>query len=430
MYWISKNPKTKNQPGDIFENTSGKNLDAIIWHDLFRGAVSLPLNEEHGQLVFLWYNTLLLVYKKKGVAKIQILKPELPKVTSIWPFFEKIDLNNVYSNYGPLYYEFREALVSWISNRSRNSNFDLTLTSNGTTAIELALRVEALETKKVCVMPSFTFVATAHAVCNAGLLPLLLDVDEGSLALTPEIVESLSDEILQTIACVIVVSVFGGPVDLNSWESFKRRTGIPVVVDYAAGVTSISDVSTIPLCISMHATKVLGIGEGGAIISSQQDKVERWTAMTGFGFSPQYRESLMVGGNYRLDEYSCAVGLAALQELDVKIEKLFTVANLYEPLIRQSGMKFLEGFGKSWISSTLNVIFDGHTMAKAATSRLDKESIPWRHWWGLGTHTHPAFKKFQQSDLGTTDRISPTVVGLPFHTYLSTEEIFRVGRLL
>ncbi len=365
----------------------------------------------------------------KGV-KIQILRPELPKAASIFPFLERIDSNNLYSNYGPLHLEFREALVSWIGNRSRNSDFDLALTSNGTTAIELALRVEALETKKLCVMPSFTFVATAHAVCNAGLEPLLLDVDEKSLALTPEIVEALGNEVLQTVACVIVVSVFGGPVDTESWENFKTRTGIPVVVDYAAGVTTISDVSTIPLCISMHATKVLGIGEGGAIISAQKNKIERWVAMTGFGFLPQDRQSLMIGGNYRLDEYSCAVGLAALQELDVKIEKLFTVANLYEPLILQSGTRFLEGFGKSWISSTLNVVFESSTMSSSATSRLDKDIIPWRHWWGLGTHTHPAFEKFHQSNLDTTDRISQKVVGLPFHTYLSTEDISRVGRLI
>jgi dTDP-4-amino-4,6-dideoxygalactose transaminase len=320
--------------------------------------------------------------------------------------------------------------VSWLSSRTRNSSFDLALTSNGTTAIELALRVEALETKKICVMPSFTFVATAHAVCNAGLEPLLLDVDEKSLALTPEIVEALSVDVLEKVACVIVVSVFGGPVDTDSWESFKARTGIPVVVDYAAGVTSISDVSTIPLCISMHATKVLGIGEGGAIISTQKNKIEKWIAMTGFGFSTQQRQSLIIGGNYRLDEYSCAVGLAALQELDAKIEKLFEVANLYEPLIRQSGMRLLQGFGESWISSTLNVIFESQEIASLATSRLDNESVPWRHWWGLGTHKHPAFKKFQQSDLGITDNISSTVVGLPFHTHLSAQEILSIGRLL
>jgi dTDP-4-amino-4,6-dideoxygalactose transaminase len=138
----------------------------------------------------------------------------------------------------------------------------------------------------------------------------------------------------------------------------------------------------------------------------------------------------MIGGNYRLDEYSCAVVLDALQDLDAKIEKLLAVANLYEPLILQSGAKFLEGFGKSWISSTLNVVFESSTMSSSATSRLDKDIIPWRHWWGLGTHKHPAFKKFQQSDLGITDHISSTVVGLPFHTHLSAQEILSIGRLL
>jgi dTDP-4-amino-4,6-dideoxygalactose transaminase len=255
-------------------------------------------------------------------------------------------------------------------------------------------------------------------------------VDERSLALTPEIVEALSPEILDKLACVIVVSVFGAPVDLALWESFKLRTGIPVVVDYAAGITSISQASTIPLCISMHATKVLGIGEGGAIFSTDQEKIEQWTAMTGFGFAPNSRESLALGGNYRLDEYRCAVALAAMNEIDEKIQKLFSVARQYSTLLGQNGFEFMAGFGKEWISNSLNVIFLSDEDARKSKQELDEAGIPWRHWWGLGTHTHTAFRDSMRQNLQMTEKMAPRVIGLPFHTQLAVEDILKVRTAL
>ncbi len=357
---------------------------------------------------------------------MQVLKPELPSAASILPYLEKIDRTNVYSNYGPLHNELQVSLRSWIAARSKNSNFDVSLTSNGTTAIELALRVEALKTKKICVMPSYTFVATAHAVLNSGLEPLLLDIDEKSLALTPEIVESLDPSILENVACVVVVSVFGAPVELDSWDAFKLRTGIPVVVDLAAGIASISQVSAIPICLSLHATKVLGIGEGGAILSTDIDKVHQWTAMTGFGFASRDRESSFRGGNYRLSEYSCAVGIAAVKELDQKIQKLMALAGLYAPISREGNVRLQAGFGKDWISSTFNVCFESTPSAEHGTNSLDLAGIPWRRWWGLGTHTHPAFSSLNKSDLWHTEKLAHRLVGLPFHTFLEEDDILQV----
>jgi dTDP-4-amino-4,6-dideoxygalactose transaminase len=361
---------------------------------------------------------------------MDLLRPELPKLASLSPYLQRIDESGVYSNYGPLHAEFKESLRSWICDRSNSPDFDVALTSTGTNAIELALRLESLPEKKLCAMPSYTFIATAHAVKNAGQEPLLLDVDERSLALTPEIVEALRPEILDKIACVIVVSVFGAPVDLASWESFKLRTGIPVVVDYAAGITSISQASTLPLCISLHATKVLGIGEGGAIISADKVKIKQWTAMTGFGFAPNSRESLLLGGNYRLDEYRCAVALATLNEIDKKIDKLFSVAQQYSDLLRPTSFGFMEGFGKEWISNSLNVIFGSDEDVRNSKEQLEAAGIPWRQWWGMGTHTHPAFQDSMRQNLETTEKMAPRVIGLPFHSKLALPDILTVRTAL
>jgi dTDP-4-amino-4,6-dideoxygalactose transaminase len=68
-----------------------------------------------------------------------------------------------------------------------------------------------------------------------------------------------------------------------------------------------------PIAVSLHATKVLGIGEGGAVLSSDPALIERIIAMTGFGYRCAGRVAELRGGNYRISEYAAAVGLAALE---------------------------------------------------------------------------------------------------------------------
>lgn len=99
-------------------------------------------------------------------------------------------------------------------------------TSSGTSAIELALRTRALPGRSLCLMPSFTFIASAHAVKNAGLEPFLLDVDEASLMLTPAIATSALYSLPSPPAAVLVISAFGAPIDIRSWEEFEAMHGI------------------------------------------------------------------------------------------------------------------------------------------------------------------------------------------------------------
>jgi dTDP-4-amino-4,6-dideoxygalactose transaminase len=241
-------------------------------------------------------------------SSIPVLVPRLPAVEQLLPYLRRIDSNRIYSNYGPLSREFASGLAARLTTRSGVAG--VTLTCNGTSAIELALRVRALPHKRYCLMPSYTFIASAHAVTNAGLEPFLADVDERSLALTPSIAEKAMHRMPASPAAVLVVSPFGAPPDLIAWEVFEAQTGVPVVFDAAAAAASIHTTGHQPQCVSLHATKVLGIGEGGAIFCGDADLIARTTALTGFGFAGTQRVSGLRGGNYRPSEYAAAIGLA------------------------------------------------------------------------------------------------------------------------
>jgi len=357
---------------------------------------------------------------------IPVLVPTLPSADELLPFLRRIDAAHWYSNHGPLWREFAYGLAGFLGDRAGRSDVGVTFTSSGTTAIELALRIRARPGARFCLMPSFTFIASAHAVCNAGLIPFLVDVDEKSMVLTPAIAALALQEISETPAAVLVISAFGAPPDVAAWEEFERTHGVPVVFDAAAALTSLDMIGNQPLCVSLHATKVFGIGEGGAIISADPALIARTTAMTGFGFGPGAgsRVSEMRGGNYRISEYAAAVGLATLAGIERKIAMLKTLGGAYASGLRNGPVRLQEGAGEQWVTMTLNVILPPDQVEETL-ARLDEERVEWRRWWGLGCHTHPAFADLPSADLGTTRDLAPRVIGVPFHARLTPEQIAR-----
>ena len=356
---------------------------------------------------------------------IPVLVPTLPETEALIPYLRRIDASNWYSNQGPLWREFRDAFTARLAARSRAGNVQVTFTANGTTAIELALRCRALPDRRYCLMPSYTFIASAHAVCNAGLTPYLTDVDPYSMVITPEIAEQALRQLPQQPAAVLVISAFGAPPDVPAWQNFEHTHGIPVVFDAAAAAASLTAVSGQPLAVSLHATKVLGIGEGGAVVSTDAALIERVTAMSGFGYLGETRESIIRGGNYRISEYAAAVGLAALAGVEDKIARLREVVMQYRERLENSPMRLQNGAGEHWVTMTLNVIVPGQRVP-AALARFDRTGVQWRRWWGLGCHTHPAFESLPRLDLEITRGLAPRVIGVPCHTRLDEAQVATV----
>jgi dTDP-4-amino-4,6-dideoxygalactose transaminase len=357
--------------------------------------------------------------------QISALVPALPETETLIPYLRRIDAANWYSNYGPLWREFRDAFAAWLAERTGVERVHVAFTANGTIAIELALRAQATPGHSYCLMPSFTFVATAHAVCNAGLIPYLTDVDPYSLVLTPEIAEGALRRVPRKPAAIVVVSAFGAPIDLENWRQFERTHHIPVVFDAAAAAASLDSIGNQPLTVSLHATKVLGVGEGGAVITTDGELAKRITAMTGFGYLGDQRTSLLRGGNYRISEYTAAIGLAALAELDAKIAKLRAVVTEYRRWLGNSPVRLQEGVGDRWVTMTLNALVPENRV-EDTLARFNCAGVQWRRWWGLGCHTHPAFKDLPALDLEVTRELAPRVIGVPCHTKLTAEQVATV----
>jgi dTDP-4-amino-4,6-dideoxygalactose transaminase len=224
------------------------------------------------------------------------------------------------------------------------------------------------------------------------------------------------------------VMPFGGPMHASNWDRFKSDTGVAVAIDAAAAFDSLTP-SRVPAVVSLHATKVLGIGEGCFIASDDRALIEDIMKGANFGFANS-REATSPALNGKLSEYSAAVGLAALDGWALTRAAYQRVARGYcSSLDSTSGLNVQDGFGERWISSTVTVGLPSDSMERALKV-LTQAGIGVRRWWGGGLHRHAAFEHFPRVPLPVTETLVATQLGLPCWTDLPDEAISHICSIL
>lgn len=335
-----------------------------------------------------------------------VLRPRLPSAAEILPYLEDIDRRSWYSNGGPLVTRLESELSQYLG----QSN--VITTANATAGLTAALLASSIPAGSLCLMPSWTFVATPHAARAAGLMPYFHDVDRSTWALDPvEVMETLRRS-SQPVGAVIVVSPFGAPLDVPAWEALEDRTGIPVIIDAAAGFDT-SRASRIPVVVSLHATKILGAGEGGFISTTDQALSERIKACCNFGFSGS-RMAMLAAMNAKMSEYHAAVALANLAKWPAIRVTHERIVRWYVERIGRLGnaVALQPGYGKEWVCGTTSVVLPSRSSARIAR-RMIRSSIETRAWWGQGCHGQPAFVDCPRGPLPVTEDLGARVLGLP-----------------
>jgi dTDP-4-amino-4,6-dideoxygalactose transaminase len=216
---------------------------------------------------------------------------------------KRIDDSRIYSNFGPLNAEYQTRLAELFE-------APVVTGSSATSLITATLMAYDLPKGSLVAMPSWTFPATAAAVVAAGLQPFFVDVCEKR-----NIMRSNTN-----CSAMLYVSPLGSPFETEVVDKLSEETGIPILIDAAAGFDTFSTVckpKNIPVIVSTHATKAFGTGEGGFVTCHNTELLERIRKITNFGLTPS-RDIEYNGLNAKFSEYHAAVGLA---ELDVWPEK-------------------------------------------------------------------------------------------------------------
>ena len=352
--------------------------------------------------------------------RIPVAKPRLPSFAQIAPYLRRIDESGWYSNGGPLVQELERRLAA----RAGGDAAHVATVANATIGLTLALLAGDPPAGSLCMVPAWTFAASAHAVLLAGMMPWIVDVDEATGALQPAAARELLRDAPGPVGAVMPVSPFGAPVDPVPWESFREETGIAVVLDAAAAFDSIR-ASSLPAVVSLHATKVLGIGEGGFVVSTDPSFIEEVQKRANFGFWNS-REARVPSVNGKMSEYGAAVGLAGLDTWPETRSDFARVARAYrQELAGRDEIALPEGFGESWVTSTV-VAESRQRNADEIAQALAERHFGSRRWWGGGLHRQAAFAKFPRRDLSHSEILADSVLGLPCWRDLPNEEISRI----
>lgn len=204
--------------------------------------------------------------------------------------------------------------------------------SNGTAALELAVKSLSLPEGSEVILPSFTIVSCAQAIVYGGLTPVFVDVNPENFCINLDQVEAA---ITPKTRAILIVHMYGHPVDLDQVAALKNKYGILVIEDAAQvhGATyqglplgSFGDLST----FSFFANKVITTGEGGMILTDDEFLAERCRSLRNLCFEPGRRFCHNgLGYNYRMTNIQAALALPQINDIDNLVRKKKAIARRY-----------------------------------------------------------------------------------------------------
>lgn len=265
---------------------------------------------------------------------INVSEPYLPDLNKYTRLVAEVWDNKIITNRGPLVQKL-EAKIASFHNVS-----EVITVSNCTIGIELSLRILAKRpTGKVIVTP-FTFKATICAIENAGYQPVYCDIGENG-NLDPEAVRKAMSA--DTVA-IVPVHVYGVPCDDVSLSEISHEYDVPIIYDAAHcfGVThnekaiiSWGDASV----ISLHATKGVNCGEGGAVYFRDKRNYDKLKQISNFNLVNKYEK--FSGTNAKLSELQGALGLSVIEDIDLIFEKRRNIEAIYRAQL-PNGINFIQ----------------------------------------------------------------------------------------
>ncbi|CAN5610080.1 aminotransferase class I/II-fold pyridoxal phosphate-dependent enzyme [soil metagenome] len=309
--------------------------------------------------------------------------------------------------------------------------------ANATIGLEIAIRATGLSGEVI--VPSFTFVATAHALQWQQITPIFCDIDPHTYTLDPDRVEEL---ITPRTSGIIGVHLWGRSCDIDGLSALARRYGLKLLFDAAHALAcshrgvmigSFGDAEV----FSFHATKFINSFEGGAIVTNSDELAHRARLMRNFGFVG-YDEVDHIGINGKMTEISAAMGLTSLESLDEIV-----AANRRNHYAYARGLRDVPGITLVTYDEAERCNYQYAVILvdpRAAGLERDQiyrllhaENVVARRYFHPGCHRLEPYRSSQPSAgqrLPVTERVSGEVLALPTGSTVREEDVDRVCSVL
>ena len=260
-------------------------------------------------------------------------------------------------------YEIKKVLESgWLTKGPKNIELEKLVSdylgikhviccSSCTTALHLALlglEIEIKENEEIEILVAdYTYPATGHAVKYCGMKPVFVDIEPKTYNMNYKDLKKKINK--KKTKAIIVVHTFGQSADMDKIIKIANKKNIPVIEDAACAMGSkykgqfCGTIGKIG-CFSMHATKGVGIGEGGLLVTNDDKIAKKVRSLATFGLNTWNRENSKefvipvfenIGFNYKLSDLAAAVGIAQFKKKDKIIKKKNALARYWNKRLKE-----------------------------------------------------------------------------------------------
>ena len=334
-------------------------------------------------------------------------KPVRKKPFPSWPIFGKAEekalievlRSGKWGIGGEKNAEFSQAYAKWLGVRR------VVTCTNGTAAIEIALRAIGVKPADEVIVPSYTFVATASSVLSIGAVPVFADIEPETYMMDPDSVEAV---ITPKTKAIIPVYIGGDPADLDRILKIARDRDLRVVEDAAQAhgaewngkrIGGDGDIAI----WSFQSSKNLTAGEGGALSTNNEEIGEdAWSIMNcGRRKDRQWYEHFILGSNFRMTEFQAAILLKQLAKVEGQMKiRDKNAAYLAKRLKEVEGIAPLEAYPQTtrhahhlFIMRYDQNAFGGVPKEKFVKT-VNKEGIPLAPGYTIPLHELPAIRNY------------------------------------
>lgn len=324
-----------------------------------------------------------------------------------------------------------------------------TAVSSGTAGLHMALKAVGVEKDELVCIPSFTFIATANAVMHCGAQPWLIDIAKDSWTMDPDVLAQELQEKAEVrdgkvyhkssgkrIAAIMPVYTLGMPADMDKIKRIAAEYHLPVVADAAAAIgarykgNNIGKIADVTV-FSFNGNKTITCGGGGALVSGNQEIIEKahhlaTTARCGIEY-----EHDMVGYNYRMTNIQAAVGCAQLERVDEFVEKKKYIREYYSKHL--NGISDISFFPEvEWAESACwfsGLVLSDKYEVKKVCELLKEKGIEARTFW-KPVHQQKPYVNEERSEMKVADNLWKHVLTLPSSTGITEEELEQVVKAI
>ena len=304
---------------------------------------------------------------------------------------------------------------------------------SGTDALRISLISLGLKPGDEIITSDFTFVATAEVAASIGCIPVLVDVDEDTFCMN---VDSVKKAVTSKTKAIVPVHLFGQNYKLDEIKKIADDNGLFIIEDACQSINSkyTSNDGKVYYsgtfgnlgCTSFFPSKNLGCyGDGGAIFTDNDQLAQMATAVANHGMIERYHYEY-IGCNSRLDAIQAAILNVKLKYLDDFTERRQLAAKRYDELFAEcEGVTVPHRCENSThVYHQYTLRFSSKELRDRAKLNLSDNGVPSMIYYPFPLHEQKPYMsdRYKNSDFSVSKKLSETVLSLPMHTELDSEQ--------